>query len=282
MFSSGLWNSIPVHTQEEVNPQVEGDYIDHDGLLRCGECGGRKQCRVNIGGDIRVVPCLCECAERRLEEQKRRMKAEETLAAIDRLKAGSMMDSKLKDATFDNYEIIPENKRVFDLARRYVEKFDELEQKNQGIVFCGSVGTGKSYTAACIANALLARAVPVVMTSFVKILQDFGDVNEGRYVETINRARLLIIDDLGAERDSSYGLEKIYGIIDSRVRANKPLILTTNIALNSMLKASDVRYQRIYDRVLEVCYPVEMNWKSFRRKEAAERFNEMKNVLEGA
>ena len=50
--------------------------------------------------------------------------------------------------------------------------FDEMYRNNQGLLLYGPVGTGKSYAAACIANELLNQKIPVIMTSFVKILTD--------------------------------------------------------------------------------------------------------------
>lgn len=73
-----------------------------------------------------------------------------------------------------------------------------MKKKNQGLLFYGTVGTGKSYTAACIANELLQNCIPVIMTSFVKILQDIqGSKDEASYIQILNSASLLIIDDLG-------------------------------------------------------------------------------------
>ncbi|MFQ9895045.1 MAG: hypothetical protein ACLRWA_02290 [Lachnospira sp.] len=74
--------------------------------------------------------------------------------------------------------------------------------------------------------------IPVVMTSFVKILAEHPGANpdeEERIMAGLNAAKLLIIDDLGAERSTDYALEKVYNIIDSRYLSGKPLILTTRI-----------------------------------------------------
>ena len=75
------------------------------------------------------------------------------------------------------------------------------------------------------------------MTSFVKILQNIqGNPEEEKiFMNRLNDARLLIIDDLGTERNTEYALEKVYNIIDSRYRAGKPLILTTNMTIKEMV-----------------------------------------------
>ena len=94
-------------------------------------------------------------------------------------------------------------------------------------------------------------------------------------------AKLLILDDLGTERNTDYALEKVYNIIDSRSRASKPMILTTNLSLDEMMDATDIRYKRIYDRILETCYPVEISGDSFRMQSAAQRFDRMAEFMEG-
>lgn len=278
---------IPIKPQESINQEKPGDYKNEDGLLVCGECGKHKQARVklpaSLGGREFVVACVCDCIEKELEEKKRQAEYEEEMARLKRLRIASLMADKFKLATFGAYTIREENKKAFRIAKNYVENFKQMEEENQGLVFYGTVGTGKSYTAACIANALLEKGVPVIMTSFVKILQDLhgGRMDESGYVNMLEQVRLLIIDDLGAERNTDFALEKVYNIIDSRVRVNKPLILTTNLTMSEMQENPDIRYRRIYDRIFENCYPVNMPGRSLRLNEAARRIERMKELVEG-
>jgi DNA replication protein DnaC len=156
-------------------------------------------------------------------------------------------------------------------------------QRNQGLLLYGDVGTGKTFSSACIANALLDKKIPVVMTSFVKLLEKTRgfDEDDESIIRQLNKAKLLVIDDLGAERGSDYALEKVYDIVDSRYRANLPMILTTNLDLEEMKAERDIRRSRIYDRIFEVCYPVKFTGISFRKAEANKRFREMRDFLEG-
>lgn len=239
--------------------QNEGDYIGKDGLLYCGVCRTKKQTRLPAsdftGGREMIVPCICKC------------KVEE---------------NKLKAARLDGYQVDGDNQKIYNLAGNYVKRFDEMYEKRQGLLFWGTVGTGKSYTAACIANELLDQMIPVVMTSFVKILQNIqgNPDEEERIMAGLNAAKLLIIDDLGAERSTDYALEKVYNIIDSRYLSGKPLILTTNMTLKDMQESEDIRYRRIYDRIFEMCFPVRFAGRSWREKAASKRFDAMKNLME--
>lgn len=260
---------------------AEGDHIGEDGLVYCGKCGSRKQLRVKFGDKTHVVRCVCKCESKELEEKKRQEEYEEQMRRINRMKEASMMDKKYREVTFDKYEVREENKKVFEMAKKYADRFQDMYKKNQGLLLYGPVGTGKSFTAACIGNYLLDNAKPVIMTSFVKILQDIWENDrEAEYITILNSASLLIVDDLGTERETDYALEKVYNIIDSRVRANKPMIITSNLELNDMMECEDIRKKRIYDRILECCYPMYVGGKSFRMMKAAQRFDEMKDFLE--
>ena len=75
-------------------------------------------------------------------------------------------------------------------------------------------------------------------------------------------------------------ITSLYNIIDSRVKANKPMIITSNLELKDMMECHDIRKKRIYDRILECCYPMYVGGKSFRMNRAAQRFDEMKKFME--
>lgn len=264
--SSGAMESGMNYVAREVLkncPHEEGDYVGDDGLLYCGKCHTPKTCKVKwpFSKDDhpaeKIFPIMCKCSrEKKEQEEALRAKLKE-MEEIRRLKISSLMDDKFKDSTFDAFCVTKHNAKQLKLCKRYAEKFDELYQKNQGLLLWGGVGTGKTYMAACISNYLMDRLVPVVMTSFVKILQNvqtFRDEKaEEEYIRNLNIAKLLVIDDLGAERGTDYAVEKVYNIIDSRYRAGKPMILTTNLTLSQMQNASDIGHARIYDRVFEVC-----------------------------
>ena len=84
------------------------------------------------------------------------------------------MDRSLKGARFASYKVTEENRKAFGVAKRYVEKFNQMFEEGQGILFWGNVGTGKSYTAAAIANELLEKMQSVIMTSFIKLLDEMS------------------------------------------------------------------------------------------------------------
>lgn len=267
------------------------DFIGSDGMLVCGVCGEPRQTIMEFSTPTKDDPdkkislkvaCFCQCEREREEEEKRREQVRKDMERIASLRSASLMDERFSEAMFDRFEVNKDNERNLKICRRYVERFDLMVEKNQGLLFWGGVGTGKTFASACIANALLSKKIPVMMTSFVKLLSiiQSGEERDSVILSRMKMAKLVIFDDLGAERGTEYALEKIYGIVDARYRQKLPTIFTTNLTLAEMKAEVDVRYSRIYDRIFGNCYPLQFVGTSWRKREAGRRFEEMEKLLE--
>ena len=119
-----------------------------------------------------------------------------------------------------------------------------------------------------------------MITSFPRILSAGYDKQD--IIDQMRYYPLLVIDDLGAERNSDYALETVYMVIDERYKSKKPLIVTTNLTLDEICNPKNMAYQRIYDRVLEMCAPLVFRGDSIRRRKAKEQLSFVKSVLEGS
>lgn len=109
-----------------------------------------------------------------------------------------------------------------------------------------------------------------------------GFYNEEQYYEyldNISKPDLLIVDDLGAERGTDYAAERVHALIDYRISAGKPLIITTNLELSEMRETSDIRKKRTYDRIFNACFPIAFRGTSFRQKQARDNFMMMNELL---
>ncbi|MBQ7656946.1 MAG: ATP-binding protein [Clostridia bacterium] len=187
---------------------------------------------------------------------------------VSRLKSVGLQDKALQDCTFENDKgFNPE----MDRARAYVERWEEMLESNTGLLLWGDVGTGKTFFAGCIANALIERGVPVLMTNFARILNTLTDLRSeerNRFIDEMNEYPLLILDDLGIERNSEFALEQVFNVVDSRYRSGQPLIVTTNLTLSELKNPADLAHARIYDRVLERCVPLKINNRNIRKDNA--------------
>lgn len=256
-------------------PRGEAEYMANDGFLHCSICGDPVQKTIKILGSDRIVRIMCKCRQQELEEKARTEKVQE----IERAKSVCFADTNMCKWCFEN----DDQKRpdITRVMKNYSDNFQEFLQEGKGIIMYGSVGTGKTYFAACVANRLIESGYDVLMTNFSKIVNQIQSSFDARkeFIESLNRYSLLIIDDLGAERKSEYMQEIVFSVIDARYRAGKPLIITTNLTADEIKKPNDVAYARIYDRILERCFPLKVDGYSRRRQAVKDTFQEMRERL---
>lgn len=185
-----------------------------------------------------------------------------------------MQYSNYADATFQNSKL--ENKQSA-FCQEYVKDWEEMKAKNIGMLFWGDVGTGKTYLAACVANALIEREVSVRMLNFSHILNS-GFETRNELLEDICRCSLLIIDDFGSERETEYGMETIHSVLDARYNCGKPMIVTTNLPLQTINNQTDVMHKKIYDQ-LKNCVPVQFTGESFRKDIGNQKKEAFRQIL---
>ena len=120
------------------------------------------------------------------------------------------------------------------------------------------------------------------MRNFATIVNMLQSSYEGRhsYIKDLcHNYGLLVIDDLGAERDSEYMYEIVFNVIDTRINTGLPLIVTTNLNGDNFRNPKGIWERRIYDRLLGSCHPTEIKGKSMRRQQLNDGFEEMQQML---
>ena len=240
----------------------DGDYTDEaDGLLHCGKCGEAKQLKLPIPetlwdklGETRVVfrACACRRAELHLEEEVRR--EAERLDNIKKLRRRGIEDEKYLECTFERDD--RQEVKIRETCLKYVEKWEKVKETNIGLAFVGDVGTGKTFYAAAIANAMIDKGVAAIITTIpalhTAMIANYGE-NRDFILNQIRSIPLLVLDDVGVERSTPTAMENAYTIINERYKAKKPLIITTNISKAEMLNPATEHEKRIYDRIVEMC-----------------------------
>ena len=218
------------------NPAAPEDYIAADGLLHCGKCGEQKECRIDVDGKTATVRCLCRC---KLEERKQT--AEDTYRRLNEERRAKWLKG-YEAMTFGNSSGNP----TMYIAERYIDRWPDILKNGLSFTFSGGIGCGKTYAAASIANELLDRGYRVWMVSTVNLLDrmfDEADIIRNR----LATFELVVLDDFGAERNTEYASEKMFQIIDDRMRSRRPTIITTNIDITQ--PTDNLTYQRIFSRL---------------------------------
>lgn len=275
-------NALSALLQRNEGEAKTDDYTGEDGLLHCGKCHAPRQMhapdyiRKTTGESVVWIPCDCEANERAtLRQQREQERREQQLRT---LKVNGFSDVSMESWNFRN-----DNGRnpQMGYARNYVTQWRDFERENIGLLLWGKVGTGKSFFAGCIANALMEQGTAVCMTNFSRIVNDLNGRGSNRndVIDRLCSYPLLIIDDFGMEHETDYTLEQIYNIVDSRYRNQRPLIVTTNLALGELKDPQDVAHARIYDRLLEMCVPICFTGENFRRQAAAQKMAKMQAMM---
>lgn len=225
---------------------------DKDGLLVCNKCGQHREVRIKLMNFERVMPCMCECQQK---EEKSREEAEKQIQLqymIERLRQKGLTDKTYFNCKFENDD--SPNSPVSQFCKEYVKNFEKAKDKNMGIIFTGGFGTGKSFYACSIANALIDRGISALVTSLPYMLNRLQSSQFKQEVfDDLIKPDLLVVDDLGSERGTDYALEQVFILIDTRLRSGKPLIVTTNLSMNELKNPENRAYGRIYDRILGMC-----------------------------
>ena len=265
----------------------ENDYVGDDGLMYCGNCNTPKQVRVVFLEQEKTPRCLCACEAAKQAEEQRKREQQAFMGRVHEIREAAFPDSKtdeltpegnMREWTFAHDDM--GNPKLSQIAKKYVEGFDGFKRQGVGLLLYGDTGTGKSYMAGCIANALIDKGYSVLMTSCSSIADTIFALSDKReYYKKLNRYSLLILDDLGAERDTQYMHEIVYNVIDGRSNAGLPLIVTSNITGDELKNPADKSAKRVYSRVLGMCHPVKVDGEDRRKKKAVARFADMQKKL---
>ena len=181
--------------------------------------------------------------------------------------------------TFENASVMTKS---LQKIKKYADEWDSVSREGIRLILVGDVGTGKSYAAGCIANELLDHMKSVRFVRIVDVVNDlqgcYGEERE-KYYKNIMSPELLIIDDLGAERNTAFAQECVFDVIEHRISTGRPMIITTNTSVQTMRNATNVSERRIYDRILACCVPILFEGVNFRKDIAAKKMKKAKEMF---
>lgn len=192
----------------------------------------------------------CQCYRKLIKEVAREELA--AICPIDKCTFDKFSTDKYPDVMDTIAEVNQREhmKNVYEYCKAYAQNFTT---DAQGIFMYGKTGLGKTHLSLAIANVVIDKGYNVYYGSVQSIMEKleaehFGRLSREESIkEDILNCDLLIIDDLGTEFSTQYTNAELYNIINSRLLASLPTIISTNLEIKEVTE----RYtQRVASRII--------------------------------
>ncbi len=278
-------------TQNMITTKIQGTdftynketHYEKDGHIYCKTCNERIDGKPipMLDKKLMIIRNACKCDRDRAEQEKLREKQIEQ----DRLRKNCFISKNQIAYTFENADE-DTDKEIIKKTKNYVKHFEEMRKDNVGLLLYGNVGSGKTYIACSIANAIITEySYNVKMRNFAQILNDLQKggftLDRNEYIEQITNPALLILDDFGIERNTEYALEQIYNVINARYLKARPTIITTNLNFKDIeQEQEDIMLGRIYSRIIEMCLPLRVIGLDRRKIQSKEKLKKAQNLID--
>lgn len=165
----------------------------------------------------------CDCRERQIGK------------AIAR-GMGTGIPKLFQGVSFDRKPICDMDPWIITPVRRFTERIGENLENGRGLWFYGDVGTGKTSLAMLVANRALNEGWSVAVYSVPRLLTELrasydADSRESFFslFKRLSSVDLLVLDDLGSERQTEWVLEQLYSIVNERWQDQRSVLVTSNI-----------------------------------------------------
>ena len=173
------------------------------------------------------------------------------------------------------------------IAKRYVEKFDEIQETGKGLYFYSRVkGSGKTRLAVSIANDLIEKKfIQAKFATTIQILDQIkatwggiskNEESEQKLIHDIVSVPVLVIDDIGVEAVKDWINERFYNILNGRMIEKRVTIFTSNCKIEE-LNFDD----RIKNRIVKMALPVQFPDESIRTAIARKENDDLLDRLLG-
>lgn len=196
----------------------------------------------------------------------RKYKAWKEQKKIKRIMGDSGLGSRFLSRTFETFKPTAATKAAYDMCLAFCDTFGE---KSRGLMLMGNCGCGKTHLAAAIISMLAHKGVPgffVVVPELMAKLREGIGTHDGKAEEIIATAKnseLLVLDDLGAEKESEWVKEQLYMLINYRYEHELPTIITTNYDGEEL---ENELGRRTMSRLVEMTRPIIIKAKDFRMR----------------
>ena len=247
----------------------------------CNRCRGPVEpyCTGMRGHRFWVVDDICDACRAAVEAERKEQKAlDKKRREYERRLEASNLPPESEGWDFDRAEELAMERlqgsdlRAWRQAATYCRTWPPSSRK--GLYITGKTGRGKTVLAYCILHAALAEGITVL---FVSVSELFSDTKLGFQKDTsakdlVHRAggvRVLVLDELGAEKLRPWMQQIILDLLDHRIKHRLPTIITTNCSLKEMEALIGDPHKRVMSRLMGNFAGVEVGGSDFRCLDAA-------------
>ena len=198
---------------------------------------------------------------------------------IEQLLERARIPARYKDCDLDSYEPLNSSqKNAKILVRKFLKNYPPLDEKDRGIVFIGSCGVGKTHLAvALLKQVIMEKGDPGLFYDFRDLLRDIqgawnpaSQTSEIEILKPVTEAKVLVLDELGANKPTAWVRDTVAHIINSRYNERKITIFTSNFLDNPAVEGEETLTDRIdtrlRSRLYEMCHTIEIKGKDFRQE----------------
>ena len=277
MACNPLFGEEPECTTADNNEQA--DYIK-DGVLHCGVCHKPKFVLRKLLGKERSfpIPCDCRVEEKRKQEEERRK--QDKLLKADACRRHAIPYPHMYQWDFDHDD--GGSPKITDYAKDYALHFPEMKRQGLGLFLFGAGGTGKTFTALQIVNALCDEGYHCLVITFLDIVTDLLSLNrENRreYIREICSHDLLVFDDYGTEPGTYFSDMNVLKIITTCYQKRIPMIVTTSLPPDVLNKESNATRKLALSRLKERCYCLTLANTKRKTEQARTRWARFRDLL---
>lgn len=258
----------------------ETETMGADGFLHCTICGGKRQTSPYPG---RTVFCFCPCQSERRDKLEQERKRREAMDRAERFCALGVSLNEIRGYTFSKDTRM--SAELKDSLWTFIEDFQELHTEGRGLLLAGNVGTGKTFAAGCVLNELNLRGFMCCMTQPAHLVDQYSAYlndpqKQESFLHTLCNYDLIVLDDFGSERQTEFVRERMTAIIDELYRNRVSLIVTTNYTVKQLSQENDLGKQRMFNRLLECCTPVDVSGVSLRIEKGRDNYRDFQRRIE--
>ena len=167
--------------------------------------------------------------------------------------------------TFEGFQVTGPSAAALRAARAAAEAYSDSPRN--WLLLRGGYGVGKTHLAAAIAKRVSQSGLPVMFVVVADLLdylratfQPGSPASYDRRFKALQRASLLVLDDLGAQNTTPWAAEKLFQILNHRYLAGLPTVLT--VSSDNWANVDERLRSRLLDP--KVCTLVELNVPGYR------------------